>query len=109
MNKIDIVGENAKNLWLANPNLQFYIHRSFSILVLALNVFLFLQNRAKNLGYIKINWVLFLIILEVITGMSMYYVDFPFATQPLHLVFATILFGFQFYLVLESKKPSKIN
>lgn len=102
--QIDSVGETAKNLWLAMPNVQFYIHRSFSIAVLALNGFLLYRNRKLRLGYKKLNWVLALIGLEVLTGMAMYYIDFPFGTQALHLVLASLLFGVQFYLVLEAKK-----
>jgi cytochrome c oxidase assembly protein subunit 15 len=31
----------------------------------------------------------------------MYYFDFPFLSQPLHLVIASILFGIQMYILLE--------
>lgn len=99
--KIDMVGEAAKNLWLVDPSIQFYIHRSFSIVVVLLNLYLAYRIYKLNLGYRKINWVLLLLLTEVITGMMMYYLDFPFASQPLHLVLASLLFGTQFYLVLE--------
>lgn len=82
--------------------LEFYIHRSLSILVLVLNGWLFYKNKMLNLGYNKINLVIVFIFLEIITGVSMYYFNFPFSTQPLHLVFATILIGIQFYIILES-------
>ena len=100
--QIDLVGEVSKNLWLFNPSVEFYIHRSFSILVVGINLLIFWRNKLGNLGYQKINWVLFLISLEVISGIMMYYMDFPFASQPLHLVIASVLFGIQFYLILES-------
>ena len=102
--QIDSIGETAKNLWLASPNLQFYIHRSFSIVVLVLNGFLLYRNQKLSLGYNKLNWVSVFIGLEVLTGMAMYYIDFPFGSQALHLVIASLLFGVQFYLVLEAKK-----
>ena len=98
----DILGENAKALWLLKPPFKFYMHRSFSILVFLVNVLLYYRIKQNNLGFKKINWVLFLIALEVITGILMYYVDFPFGSQTLHLVLASLLFGVQFYLVLES-------
>lgn len=107
--QIDLVGEQAKNLWLQNPSLQFYIHRTFSILVFILNVFLFWQIRKKKLPLKKINWVIAFLLLEVITGILMYYVDFPLGTQPLHLVLASLLFGIQFYLVLEGLIKSSKN
>ncbi|WP_350290783.1 COX15/CtaA family protein [uncultured Croceitalea sp.] len=105
--QIDIVGENAKELWLLKPTIQFYIHRSFSVLVVVFNGYLFYIIRKSSLGFEKINWVIGLILIEVLTGIIMYYLDFPFGSQPLHLVLASILFGVQFYLVLEALKASK--
>lgn len=102
--QIDLFGENAKDIWLVNPSLQFYIHRSFSILVVFINLYLAYSISQKRLGYSKIKWVLGLLLLEVITGIVMYYFDFPFASQPLHLILAAFLFGIQFYLVLEATK-----
>jgi len=102
--QIDLLGENAKDIWLANPSIQFYIHRSFSILVVLINLYLAYSISQKRLGYSKIHWVLGLLLIEVITGIVMYYFDFPFASQPLHLILAAFLFGIQFYLVLEATK-----
>jgi cytochrome c oxidase assembly protein subunit 15 len=90
-----------KSLWLKEPELNFYIHRSTSILVLLINSYLWFLNKKNNLGYKKINLVLGCIILEVLTGIMMYYLEFPFLSQPLHLVVASILFGIQMYIFLE--------
>lgn len=98
-----------KALWLENPTLQFYIHRTFSVIVLLLNVWLFMRNRKLNLGYHKFNLVLACIALEVVSGIAMYYFDFPFLSQPLHLVIASILFGIQFYIYLESRQKKAIS
>ncbi|NND79868.1 MAG: heme A synthase [Maribacter sp.] len=100
--QIALVGENAKGLWLSNPTVSFYIHRSFSILVVLFNLYLAYRIYKLNLGLSKINWVLLILLVEVITGMVMFYWDFPFTSQALHLVLASLLFGVQFYLVLES-------
>lgn len=102
--QIDLLGQNTKDLWLVNPSLQFYFHRSFSILVVFINLYLAYSIYQKKLGYSKINWVLGLLFAEVITGIVMYYFHFPFASQPLHLILAAFLFGIQFYLVLEATK-----
>jgi heme a synthase len=107
---IDTISETGlpKIAWLQNPAITFYIHRSFSILVLVTNVFLFVRNKRFNLGFTKMLWVMVLISLEIITGIVMAYFEFPFGSQPLHLVLASILFGVQFYLILESNnKVSK--
>jgi cytochrome c oxidase assembly protein subunit 15 len=93
-----------KSQWLAEPTVNFYVHRSLSVLVLLVNVWLFSRNKKLQLGYAKINLVMLCIALEIATGILMYYFDFPFSTQPLHLVVAAILIGIQFYLILESKR-----
>lgn len=90
-----------KSLWLAQPELDFYVHRSTSILVLVINGYLWFIDKKLNLGYKKINLVLNCILLEVFSGIMMYYFDFPFLSQPLHLVIASILFGIQMYILLE--------
>ena len=107
--QIDLYGYDAKSSWLKGPLLLFYIHRSFSILVLLLNAFLAYRITKLNLGHIKIYWVLFLLGVEVFTGIAMNYLNFPFGSQPLHLVLASILFGVQFYIVLDALKPRKIS
>ena len=105
--QIDLYGYQAKMLWLEDPIVLFYIHRSFSIMVLLVNGYLAYRIYKMNLGHFKIFWVLFLLIVEVLTGMAMYYLDFPFASQPIHLVIASLLFGVQFYIVLDALKPRK--
>ncbi|MBM1106426.1 COX15/CtaA family protein [Aurantibacter crassamenti] len=105
--QIDLIGYDAKELWLQNVTVQFYIHRTFSVLVVLLNVYLLYRIRSKNLGFDKINWIISLIGLEVLTGILMYYMDFPFSTQALHLVLASILCGVQYYLLLEVFNANK--
>ena len=105
--QIDLVGEMGKSLWLQDPTIPFYIHRSFSIVVTLLNLFIAYRIYKLESGHSKINWVLLLILFEIITGMAMYYLSFPFATQPVHLVLASLLFGVQFYLVLEVLKSKR--
>jgi cytochrome c oxidase assembly protein subunit 15 len=106
---VDTISETGlpKILWLQNPSISFYIHRSFSIIVLATNWHLFSRNRKLNLGFSKINWVMVLLIIEIVSGIAMYYFDFPFGTQTIHIVLATLLFGVQFYIFLESNSKKK--
>ena len=63
---------------------------------------MFAQNKKLNLGFKKLNWVMILLLIEIISGIAMYYFDFPFGTQTIHIVLATLLFGYQFYMILES-------
>ncbi len=106
--QVEILGYDQMHLILKNPKINFYVHRSFSLIILALNGYLFLRNRKLNLGFQKVNMVLLLIGAEIFTGILIYYFDFPFGTQALHLVIATLIFGFQYYLLLENSLSKTI-
>jgi cytochrome c oxidase assembly protein subunit 15 len=106
---IDTVEKSGapKSFWLQHPEITFYVHRSFSIVVFFANLFLLLRNSNLKLGFEKVNWVVRILIFEIISGIIMVYVDFPFGSQTLHLVLATFLFSVQFYLLLENKKVTE--
>lgn len=104
--QIDLLGEQAKALWLKSPEWGFYVHRSFSALVVLLNGYIAYLVYKGGLDLRKIYWVLVIIGLEVISGIAMYYVDFPLGSQPLHLLLAAILFGLQFHLFLETRQKN---
>ena len=97
-------GFENKNYSLLNPSFKFYFHRSFTIAIVLVNLGLFYLNQIKDLGYKLVNWIVFLIFLEAITGILMYYAEFPIGTQAIHLLSGAFLFGLQFYLWLQSKK-----
>ena len=81
--------------WLDPAPLKFYFHRSLSLIVLAVHLTLFWMLRKINLNLRIFNQILGLIGLEIFTGILMFYLDFPFSSQPLHLIIAALLFGAQ--------------
>lgn len=80
----------ARAEWIEQLGLPFFIHRSFSWLVLILLVYLFWQNR-KKWHYSRINVAFYLLAAELCTGVALAYADMPGLVQTAHLVFATIL------------------
>ena len=100
--QIKLIGYE-KQLWLTAPRINFYIHRSLSILVFLVNVYLWYINRKLKLKYVKVNFVILCILVEILTGIMMYYFEFPILSQPIHLLLASILFGVQIYLFMESR------
>jgi cytochrome c oxidase assembly protein subunit 15 len=102
--QVKLFGFENKNYSLLNPSFKFYFHRSFTIAIVLVNLGLFYINQMKNLGYKLVNWVVFLIFLETISGILMYYAEFPIGTQATHLLAGALLFGLQFYLWLQSRK-----
>ena len=98
--KIDLYGFENKNLWLSNPELNFFIHRSFSIFILISNLLLFYLAKKLKTNTKWITIILVLIFSEIIAGASMYYFSFPLLSQPLHLLIAILIFGAQFFWFL---------
>jgi cytochrome c oxidase assembly protein subunit 15 len=76
--------------WIEQLGMPFFIHRSFSWLVLILLSYLFWQNR-KTWQYKRINVAFYLLAAELFTGVALAYADMPGLVQTAHLVFATIL------------------
>jgi len=105
---LDLVAEQLGNAerdsWIENLGIIFIVHRSFSLLLLAVALLLFYFLRKTNsesnllVGYTKILVTLFVI--EIISGAIMAYFAIPFWVQPLHLLFGTLLIGWQFYMLL---------
>lgn len=105
--QIKQLGYEQMHLIMNQPELTFYIHRTFSFLVIGLAVYTYMHNKKNNLGYTNTTWVILLIIAEILSGMAMYYLDFLFGMQTLHLVFASVLFGVQYYLILQHQRAAK--
>ena len=99
--KIGLYGFENKNLWLSNPELNFFIHRSFSIFILISNLLLFYIAKKLKINTKWITIILVLIFSEIIAGASMYYFSFPLLSQPLHILIAILIFGAQFFWYLS--------
>ncbi len=102
-------GYDDMSLILTEPPLNFYLHRTFTFLVVGVAIYMFFRNRKLQLGFSKMNWVILLFGLEVISGVMMYYFDFPFGMQTSHLVVASLLFGVQVYMILENRSAKAVQ
>ena len=105
--QIIMIGETKKNLWLLVLPSIFLTHRSFSLLILTVNFFVIYLSRKINLNSKIIFWIIGIIAIEIILGVAMYYLHFPFSSQPLHLLLATILFGVQFFFYVSISNTNK--
>jgi cytochrome c oxidase assembly protein subunit 15 len=101
--QVHLLGFDSKQMSLYNPNLKFYIHRSFTIAIVLINFLIFYKNETLKLNFKLPKQIIGLIILEALTGILMYYSDFPFGTQAIHLVSGALLFGLQYYLIVAHK------
>ena len=98
------LGEAGRSLWLRDPTPLFYLHRSFSIVLVLLHLWAAFRVYRLGLGYGKMGFALGALLLIVVSGMAMNYLGFPWGSQPLHLVMAAVLFGIQWYLLLELRR-----
>jgi len=82
-----------------------YIHRSFSLLVLAGTVWIFLRlGRMRHLQPGLYAWglgVLLLLVAMIVSGMVLYYLALPVAVQPVHLLLSMLLLSAMFILYLR--------
>ena len=97
----DYLGLENKSNWLLKAPILFYIHRSFSLVVLALNSFLGIKLLKNGTIPLVFKCIILFIGLEILTGIMMYYFHFPFSTQPVHLLLASLLFGAQSFFMIR--------
>ncbi len=92
-----------RELWVERlDSTMFYIHRSFSWLLLAAHLFLLFFSRQQAKGELS-RWaavLLVIVLVEAFIGIVLSYFGFPAVLQPLHLLLGTFLFGLQFYMLL---------
>ncbi|WP_367615736.1 COX15/CtaA family protein [Pontibacter vulgaris] len=103
---IDIVAFSMnggnRDLWIDKLGLDFYIHRSFSIFILALNAYVaYLIYKVKDSTLTRFaNLMMVMLGLEIVFGVVMAYFAIPPIMQPLHLTLGTLLFGMQFLILV---------
>ncbi len=109
------VGEGARGTWVENLGIEFYIHRSFSWLILFFHILLVFQVKklsATHKKYLKISKILLgIVIVEFFSGVGLAYLGMPAVLQPLHLLLAVIIMGFHFALLIlfNPKRFLKFN
>lgn len=111
---IDLValqlGQNGRDQWISNLGGTFYLHRSFSIVILATSGYLYIL--LKRTGHPALqsisNILLLFIIIEILLGVFMAYLGIPAWAQPLHLLAALLILGLQFWLYLKTKNLQRI-
>lgn len=103
-NQIDLLGYPLLSSWLEDGPIVFYVHRSYSTILILLHFYLY-YKAVKVLQHPKASYLALniLLIVTVISGVLMNYVDFPFGSQAVHLVIASAILGFQFYIWMRCR------
>ena len=108
------LGEAERWNWISNLGVEFYIHRSFSWLVILVHIFLvylLFQNTRGSKGLVYKGGVILLgfMVLETVLGAGMAYFAIPAFIQPIHLVLAVIGLGIQYFVLLLINQNQVVN
>ena len=98
----------GREQWTDQLGMSFYIHRSFSWLVLILLILIAWKNEQMN-KFSSIRYVFVFLIIELISGILLAYVDMPGLVQTSHLIFASIIFGILTMLIFRSQSATDVT
>mgnify|MGYP006137854911 FL=1 len=101
---IDLLIKNgvAQDAWTEGVGLPFYIHRSFSWLVLVLLLVVFWMNEQQK-QFSAIRLVFIVLVLELLSGVLLAHFDMPGLVRTAHLLFASIMFGVLCWFMLQAR------
>lgn len=113
--KIDAVSARLqggyRDEWIKDAGNIFITHREMAIAVLVANVVLYaLIRRAfskHSLQQQTMSFIFLMIMLQIVSGIILSYWELPPYAQAVHLVLASIVFGAQFYLLLNLFRSEK--
>jgi cytochrome c oxidase assembly protein subunit 15 len=106
---VDMIANDHKYIdrqyWRDDFPLIFYVHRSFSSVILFTNAWLFwkiFQGFSRTTLIFKVGLSLMgLIATGIIAGVSLDRLGMPPVAQPIHLLVASLIFGTQFFLYIH--------
>jgi cytochrome c oxidase assembly protein subunit 15 len=97
--QVDLLGYPLQSEWLENGPIIFFVHRSFSILLIIIHaIFFYRAIRLMHHPVMSYTLLGILILITIASGIVMNYLDFPLGSQAAHLVTASMILGLQFYL-----------
>jgi cytochrome c oxidase assembly protein subunit 15 len=95
--------------WISELPDIFLFHRSFSIALIAINVWIIWLGIRSKPSTRLYHWLGLILLLEVVAGVVLAYAGMPAGFQPTHLFFALLLLAVQYHLLLRMKKKGVLN
>ena len=101
---IQRMGYSERYRWIDGLDFRFYIHRSFSLVILVFHLAVIYQLRkhttTKGLLSQLVTALMIMVVVEILTGIVLAYFAVPAAAQPIHLTLAIVILGLQFVALL---------
>tara|TARA_Y100000385_G_scaffold216474_1_gene225422 strand:+ start:92 stop:1114 length:1023 start_codon:yes stop_codon:yes gene_type:complete len=106
-------GEGARSQWIAAMPWFFYVHRSFSAVLLFCNLwltYLLVSSLGRSHSLVRMAIAMVVIIFgSVISGATLGHLGMPAFIQPTHLLSASLLFGIQFLIWISYRQSRDSN
>lgn len=113
--KVDEVADHMqganRDQWVSKVGEIFTTHRDLALLVLVINVMLYALTRRNfdrhSLQQQLMSFIFLMIVLQIGVGIALSYAALPPVAQASHIVLASLVFGAQFYLLLNFRRTVK--
>ena len=106
-------GEGARSQWIDAMPWFFYVHRSFSAVLLFCNLwltYLLASSLGRSHSLVRMAIAMVVIIFgSVISGATLGHLGMPAFIQPTHLLSASLLFGIQFLIWISYRQSRNSN
>jgi cytochrome c oxidase assembly protein subunit 15 len=80
----------------------FYIHRSFSFLLVVVIGYLYLKLKSNSNFLKPLNYLVVFTVLEIIAGIILFYFGMQAFAQPIHIILSILIYGFFVELFLKT-------
>lgn len=84
-----------RHLWIAQLSTIFYVHRSFSWMIVLSTLYIWYASRREQIRIPGMKALLIVIFIAVSSGALLSYFAMPALLQPVHLLLSTIMLGLQ--------------
>jgi cytochrome c oxidase assembly protein subunit 15 len=106
-------GEGARSQWIDAMPWFFYVHRSFSAVLLFCNLWLtYLLTSSLGRSHSLVRMAIAMVVIifgSVISGATLGHLGMPAFIQPTHLLSASLLFGIQFLIWISYRQSRNSN
>ena len=96
-----------RHQWIGMLDSTILIHRSSSILIFILSVWLFWRNWRNDYAVHAVGLAFLFIVIEIVVGAVMYYINVPKFLQPVHLLLSIGAFALLVWALLRTKLIEK--
>jgi cytochrome c oxidase assembly protein subunit 15 len=93
-----------RSSWISRLGTEFFVHRSFSWLLVLINGYLVCQMVKNSIPKLLWGGLVALTLASVLTGTVMAYASVPAFIQPVHLLLSALNFGLLAWLILMTRK-----